>query len=83
MSHQNEFQELAQIQVNEGVDEIDGKVYTYTDRNVYKNNTTSEPVIYGLYLNKSGSSKFIAQVDVNYTTTTVRRTWGSIKAMFQ
>jgi hypothetical protein len=26
---------------------------------------------------------FLKQIDANYTTTAVRRTWGSIKAMFQ
>lgn len=83
MSHQTDFQELTQVQVNEGIDDIDGKIYNYADKNVYKGSATSEPVIYGLYATKSGISKFIAQVDVNYTTTTVRRTWGSIKAMFQ
>lgn len=83
MSHQDQFQDLAQIQLNEGAEELDGKTYTFFDRNVYKNTTEAEPVIYALYANKMGISKFLAQVDVNYTTTTVRRTWGSIKAMFQ
>jgi hypothetical protein len=83
MSHQDQFQDLAQIQLSEGAEELDGKTYTFFDRNVYKNTTEAEPVIYALYANKMGTSKFLAQVDVNYTTTTVRRTWGSIKAMFQ
>jgi hypothetical protein len=83
MSYQNEFQDLAEIQLSEGTDNLDGKVYLYTDKNVFKNSATAEPVIYALYANKNGSSKFVAQVDVNYTTTAVRRTWGSIKAMFQ
>ena len=83
MSHQTDFQELADIQLNQGIENLDGKVYLYTDKNVFKTTTTAEPVIYALYAVKGGSSKFVAQVDVNYTTTAVRRTWGSIKAMFQ
>ncbi len=83
MSHQTDFQELADIQLNEGVDNLDGRIYQYTDKNVFKTTSTAEPVIYALYAIEGGSSKFVAQVDVNYTTTTVRRTWGSIKAMFQ
>ncbi|TNE73830.1 hypothetical protein EP331_03280 [bacterium] len=83
MSHQSEFVELANVQLTTGRDEIDGKVYSFLDKNVYKQNSAAEPVIYTLYSSSGGNLSYVAQVDVNYTTTTVRRTWGSIKAMFQ
>lgn len=83
MSHQNDFQELGTISINNGRNELDGKVYEFLDKNVFKQSTASEPVIYTLYSSTAGNTHFVAQVDVNYTTTAIRRTWGSIKAMFQ
>lgn len=83
MSHQNDFQELGTISVKNGRNELDGKVYEFLDKNVFKQSAASEPVIYTLYSSTAGSNRFVAQVDVNYTTTAIRRTWGSIKAMFQ
>lgn len=83
MSHQNEFQDIATVQLSNGRDELDGRFYEFTDRNVFKQSSTSEPVIYSLYAFSNGSARYVSQVDVNYTTTAVRRTWGSIKAMFQ
>jgi len=58
--------------------------YDYMDRNVFRNSGNSEPVVYELNVFfTNGDSKFIGQAEVNYTSTAVRRTWGSIKAMFQ
>lgn len=60
------------------------KVYKYTDKSVFKSTTGSEPVVYALYaVFSDGQVKYIGQAEVNYTTTAIRRTWGSIKAMFQ
>lgn len=83
MSHQSDFQDIATISLANGRDELEGRLYTFTDKNVFKNTSAAEPVIYSLYSNVGGNQRYIAQVDVNYSTTTVRRTWGSIKAMFQ
>lgn len=83
MSHQADFQEISTVQLSSGREELDGKVYEFVDRNVFKQTTATEPVIYSLYAVNNGSSRYVAQVDVNYTTTAIRRTWGSIKAMFQ
>ncbi|MCH8557453.1 MAG: hypothetical protein LAT84_06525 [Balneolia bacterium] len=58
--------------------------YEYTDRNVFRNNENSEPVTYELNaVFTNGDRSFVGQAEVNYTSTAVRRTWGSIKAMFQ
>lgn len=83
MSHQSDFQEIATISLSKGRDELEGRLYSFIDKNVFKNTSSAEPVIYALYCKIGGNQRYIAQVDVNYSTTTVRRTWGSIKAMFQ
>ncbi len=58
--------------------------YEYLDRNVFRNNDTSEPVAYELHaLFTNGDRVNLGHAEVNYTSTAVRRTWGSIKAMFQ
>jgi hypothetical protein len=56
--------------------------YRYVDDEVYK--AASEQVDYKLVvLYANGTQEEITQRQVNYTPTAVRRTWGSIKAMFQ
>ena len=58
------------------------KVYTYRDNQVYKSG--SEKVDYQLWaVYTSGVREVVATKSVNYTSTAVRRTWGSLKAMFQ
>lgn len=58
--------------------------YNYIDRNVFRNSSNSEPVLYQLYVNYTdGSKELLGQTEVNYSSTAIRRTWGSIKAMFQ
>lgn len=57
-------------------------LYSYTDNAVYK--AASEQVTYTLEAVLSdGSRQMLRQESRNYTSTAVRRTWGSIKAMFQ
>ncbi|MEM1128162.1 MAG: hypothetical protein AAGI71_16060 [Bacteroidota bacterium] len=61
-----------------------GKPYRYRDDEVYK--ASSDEVEYRLYalsVSPAGERTLLAQQKVNYTATTIRRTWGSIKAMFQ
>ncbi len=59
-----------------------GKPYTYEDGQLYK--AASEPVDYRLVaIFTDGSRKNLYEAKINYTPTAVRRTWGSIKAMFQ
>lgn len=83
MSHQSTFQKLVDIQKNTAQETFNGLKYTYFDKNVFKQSSSSEPIVYALYTYKNGREDYVSQVDVTYTTTTVRRTWGSIKAMFQ
>lgn len=59
-----------------------GQVYRFLDDQVYK--VSTEKVDYRLeVLYKNGERMELAHETINYTPTTVRRTWGSIKAMFQ
>lgn len=59
-----------------------GKEYKFTDNQVYK--AASEQVDYRLeVVFQNGLRQQIAEKKVNYTPTAIRRTWGSIKAMFQ
>ena len=59
-----------------------GKAYTFRDRQVYKSG--SEKLDYRLeVVYTNGVREVITSQSVNYTSTAVRRTWGSLKAMFQ
>ncbi len=59
-----------------------GKEYQFKDDQVYK--AASEQVDYRLeVVLTNGLRQQIAEKPVNYTPTALRRTWGSIKAMFQ
>lgn len=59
-----------------------GKEYQFKDDQVYK--AASEQVDYRLEaVFTNGVRQNVAERKVNYTPTAIRRTWGSIKAMFQ
>lgn len=59
-----------------------GKTYRLMDDQVYK--VSSEQVDYRLeVVYTNGVREELGQQSINYTPTAVRRTWGSIKAMFQ
>lgn len=59
-----------------------GKLYRYMDNRVYK--MPSEQVEYRLeVVYENYVREELASKSIDYTPTTVRRTWGSIKAMFQ
>ena len=59
-----------------------GKEYQFNDDQVYK--AASEQVDYRLeVVFTNGLRQQVAERKVNYTPTAIRRTWGSIKAMFQ
>ena len=59
-----------------------GKEYQFKDDQVYK--AASEQVDYRLeVVFNNGVRQQLAEKKVNYTPTAIRRTWGSIKAMFQ
>lgn len=72
-----DFRELKRVNPH-GVN----RPYIYKDTQIHK--ATAEQVQYRLrILNQDGSFLLPEPVSVNYTPTAVRRTWGSIKAMFQ
>lgn len=77
----SDFKKITEVSVGQGVSA--GR-YEYSDNTVFKTTASSEPVVYNLYAKmQNGDLLFLAQAEVNFTTTAVRRTWGSIKAMFQ
>ena len=58
--------------------------YLFRDDQVFKSATsTEERVDYRLWVvYNSGAREILAEKSANYTSTALRRTWGSIKAMF-
>ncbi len=58
--------------------------YQYKDDQVFKSASDSRDVVdYQLVaVYQSGARQILASQSVNYTSTALRRTWGSIKAMF-
>ncbi|MCZ6704836.1 MAG: hypothetical protein O6942_02955 [Bacteroidetes bacterium] len=59
-----------------------GKDYSFRDSQVYKSG--SEQLDYRLdAVYSSGLREIITTKSINYTSTAVRRTWGSLKALFQ
>ncbi|GMQ81685.1 MAG: hypothetical protein BMS9Abin05_1120 [Rhodothermia bacterium] len=59
-----------------------GKDYIYRDTQVYKSG--SEQLDYRLdAVYSSGLREILTMKSINYTSTAVRRTWGSLKALFQ
>lgn len=59
-----------------------GKNYLFRDTQVYKSG--SEQLDYRLdAVYSSGVREIITTKSINYTSTAVRRTWGSLKALFQ
>lgn len=77
------FIKLADIQPNQQTAGSGNLTYSYIDKNIYKTSTGTEPVVYQLNIIFKDNSVQSAQAEVDYTTTAIRRTWGSIKAMFQ
>jgi len=76
------FMKLADIQPGQHTTSSNMQ-YSYIDKSIFKTTTGSEPVVYQLNIIFKDNSVQSAQAEVDYTTTAIRRTWGSIKAMFQ
>lgn len=69
---------------NEPANSSGSGTYTWRDSGVFKATSGGEPVVYELYaVFNDNSEQYIDQASVNFTSTAIRRTWGSIKAMFQ
>jgi len=57
-------------------------LYTYRDESAYK--TTDAFFIYRLKIvNTDGNNSYSAEVSVSHNISSVKRTWGSIKALFR
>jgi hypothetical protein len=57
-------------------------LYTYVDRSAYKD--TESVYVYRLkILETSGPSSYSNEITVSHSVSSVKRTWGSIKAMFR
>lgn len=58
-------------------------MYTYIDRSAYKE--TASIYVYRLKIveNGSGPASYSNEVTVSHSVSSVKRTWGSIKAMFR
>ncbi len=69
------------------IDKIDPKgdnsSYTYTDKNIYK--TNDDLYVYRIAIHEYNNSNvtYSAEVSVSHYLSNVKRTWGSIKAMFR
>lgn len=73
-----EFKEVKQRFQPHGI----GKPYRFRDDQLYK--SLDNEVDYRLYaVYQNNERQRLAEQKINYTSTSVRRTWGSIKAMFQ
>ena len=59
------------------------KDFEYIDSDVYKNGETQAVAEYRLRVRHTDNSTAEFTAQVSYTTSAVRRTWGSIKSMFQ
>lgn len=57
--------------------------FTFTDTNVYKSAESAAIAEYRLRVRHSDNTTRELHAQVQYTTSAVRRTWGSIKSMFQ
>ena len=77
--HSNgEFVEIKQRFAAHGT----GKPYRFQDDQLYKSPENQVDYrLYAVYVNNDRVR--LAEQKVNYTATAIRRTWGSIKAMFQ
>ncbi len=59
------------------------KEFQFTDTDVYKNGETQALAEYKLKVKHKDHTSREITAQVQYTTSAVRRTWGSIKSMFQ
>ena len=85
-SDQTSRNQIQEIEVRPGSESR--KSYSFDDNTLYKtNNSANQQVTYFIQVKMKGTGQIIEpmnnQTKLSYTSTTARRTWGSIKAMFQ
>lgn len=82
MPHDNTFVRITDVSILPS--HVSNRTYTYVDRNVFKGSGNSETVMYELTARTTtGNTISLGVTEINYTSSGVRRTWGSIKSMFQ
>lgn len=57
--------------------------FVYRDNNLYKSAESADMAIYVLRIKPVNGPDIEREISVKYTTSVTRRTWGSIKSMFQ
>jgi hypothetical protein len=84
LRNEQSYDVIHAIQVNPGDLGSSPREFQYIDRSVFKPGDAGDAVFYKLLIDyKNGSVEEKGPVTVNYTSTAIRRTWGSIKSMFQ
>ncbi len=84
LRNEQSYDVIHAIQVNPGDVPSSGRDYEFVDRSVFKPGDAGDAVFYKLFIDyRNGSVEEKGPVSVNYTSTAIRRTWGSIKSMFQ
>lgn len=84
LRNEQSYDVIHAVQVNPGDLGSSPREFQYIDRSVFKPGDAGDAVFYKLLIDyKNGSVEEKGPVTVNYTSTAIRRTWGSIKSMFQ
>jgi hypothetical protein len=84
LRNEQNYDVIHAVQVNPGELSSAPKEFRYIDRSVFKPGEAGDAVFYKLLIDYSnGAVEEKGPVSVNYTSTAIRRTWGSIKSMFQ
>ena len=75
--------EIKRIEMTDAIIASGKKEFQYIDTDVYKNGETQAIAEYKLIVKHKDNTSREITAQVQYTTSAVRRTWGSIKSMFQ
>jgi hypothetical protein len=74
----------SRLDITSEMKNIQQKEFEYTDSDVFKTNSNQVMIQYRLRVVQNNGLVAESQItQVQYTTSAVRRTWGSIKSMFQ
>lgn len=74
---------IHKLQITDAIIASGKKEFQFTDDQVYKNAETMAIAEYKLRVKHRDNTSREITAQVQYTTSAVRRTWGSIKSMFQ
>lgn len=70
------------LQIGSVAPKGDNSIYTFLDQNIFK--TTGNVFVYRLkIIDKDNSGSYSKELAVSHNLSDIRRTWGSIKAMFR